>query len=458
MQTSECSIYGFELTTGEIIFSLMDTCSNIPGNSGKYFGPFAPIFFEDLLITRAQGNAFGGRGFVSAYDVNTKGLVWRWFSVPPEGGEENWGANEASKGNIATYEGDWGDSNLIAGGTSWGLIALDEAEKRIYLLTGEPANQFDASLRPGPNLFTNSVVALDASTGEMIWYYQVTPHDINNHDPGWKAMLSEVEQEGVQKKVVIAAVKSNFVYVLDAESGNPIYPPVHIGSPNFNTINGNAGNNADMMASQRRYVGEVFCPSQLGGVFAAPAYAYNTIFIPTQNVCATVLEQKLDYKNQTIDGFRYRLLLDLPSNGTIYAVDASNGRLKWERFIPNRIQSAALIVSGGVLYSIDRAGVFYAIDAESGSIISEIPFNAIGSAGAAIGADARGEVKLFIAMGGSQLVGKKSGILVAMGLPSSPETGSSVDYRDVMAIGGFAIAVVSVAYAIRIRRRGSRRN
>ena len=70
IQTSDCSIYGLELTTGEILFSLLDTCKDIPGTSGKYFGTFAPIFFENLLITRAQGNAFGGRGFVSAYDMD----------------------------------------------------------------------------------------------------------------------------------------------------------------------------------------------------------------------------------------------------------------------------------------------------------------------------------------------------------------------------------------------------
>jgi glucose dehydrogenase len=453
IQTSECSIYGFALTTGERTFFLPRTCDHIPGNSGLYFAPFAPLFFENLLITRAQGNAFGGRGFVSAYDLTTKELAWRWFSAPPEGGDRTWGMAEAEKGNIEPFEGDWGNSDLIGGGTSWGLIAVDREEGKIFLLTGEPANQFDAALRPGPNLFSNSIVALEARTGEMLWYYQVGPHDINNHDPGWKVILAEIERGGVNAKVVISAAKSNFVYVLDAGTGKPIFEPSHVGPPNFNTINGNAENSANLTASQRQYLGAVFCPSQLGGVFSGLAFGYNTIFVPSQSICGTVVEERLQYKGQVIDGFRYQLVQDTPGNGSITAIDASSGEIKWELSIPNRMQSASLMVSGNVVYAIDRAGVAYAIDVDDGSIIWKIPLNALGSAGPSIGADARGEMLLLIPVGGSQLTNKRSGVLLAFGLPDELDSSTSLDLRDLVTTAALATAAISISYTVIARRK-----
>jgi len=290
----------------------------------------------------------------------------------------------------------------------------------------------------------------------MIWYYQVGPHDISNYDPGWKVMLAEVEEEGRMKKVVIGGVRSNFVYVLDAETGEPIYDPVHLGPPNFNTLNENAGNMADMRASQRRYIGSIFCPSHLGGIFAAPAFAYNTIFVPSQNVCGTVVEERIEYKGMIIDGFRYELVLDPPTNGTIYAVDASSGRVKWETPIPNRIQSAALVVSGGLLYTIDSAGVFYVLDVETGSILKQIPFNAIGAAGVAIGGDATGGMMVVFAVGGSEFFDRGPGILIAMGLPSSENISPFIDYRDLVIVVSLGTVVILVAYIVTIRNRVSK--
>ena len=419
MQTSDCSIYGFELTTGEIVFNLPDTCSNIPGNSGQYFGTFAPVFFDNLLITRAQGNAFGGRGFVSAYDIDTQELVWQWYSVPPEGGDNNWGRAEHALGNIEYFPGDWGDSNLIAGGTSWGLMPIDEDDEIIYLITGEPANSFDASLRPGPNLFSSSIIALDIRTGKIQWYFQISTHDITNNDPGWKLILADIDVNGMDRKVVLASSKSNYLYVLDAKTGDLIFDPIHFGSPNLNTINDNAWNNADMFASQTKYIDSLFCPSHLGGVFAGMAFAYNTAFIPTQNICGTVIERKLEYKNEAIDGFIYRLNLDLPTNGTIFAIDLSNGDIKWETDFPDRFQSASLAVSGDVLYAIDRSGVFYGLDATTGKILKEIPFNAMGGSGVAIGSDIYGDMMIVFPIGGGTLTGNKPGILVALSLDDS---------------------------------------
>jgi|TARA_B100001750_G_C15517842_1_gene608786 glucose dehydrogenase len=445
VQTSECSIYGLDLMTGDVVFELPETCSKIPGNNGEYFSPFAPAFYKNLLITRAQGNAFGGRGFVSAYNLETKDLVWQWFSSPPAGGELNWGYDQAKLGNILPFEDDWGYTNYIAGGTSWGLLAIDEESETLFLLTGEPANQFDAALRPGPNLFSSSIVALDINTGTLKWYYQMSTHDINNNDPGWKVVYTTILVDGVERKAIIAASKSNYLYVVDAQTGNLIHEPIHFGPDSYNLTNVNTENKSDMFASQTKYIGEIFCPSQLGGVFAGMSVADNVAYIPSQNVCGTVLTRQLEYKGEVIDGYVYRLDLNRTTNGSIYAIDLSTTELKWQTNLTDRIQSASLIVSGGVLYSIDRSGVLYAIDIEDGSILTSIPFNAIGSAGPSIGADANGSMMLVFPIGGGTLTGNNPGILVSMSVSESSD--SSSDYLL------FAITLLSLVYATIVTRR-----
>ena len=445
VQTSECSIYGLDLMTGDVVFELPETCSKIPGNNGEYFSPFAPAFYKNLLITRAQGNAFGGRGFVSAYNLDTKDLVWQWFSSPPAGGELNWGYDQAKLGNILPFEDDWGYTNYIAGGTSWGLLAIDEESETLFLLTGEPANQFDAALRPGPNLFSSSIVALDINTGTLKWYYQMSTHDINNNDPGWKVVYTTILVDNVERKAIIAASKSNYLYVVDAQTGNLIHEPIHFGPDSYNLTNVNTENKSDMFASQTKYIGEIFCPSQLGGVFAGMSVANNVAYIPSQNVCGTVITRQLEYKGEVIDGYVYRLDLNRTTNGSIYAIDLSTTELKWQTNLTDRIQSASLIVSGGVLYSIDRSGVFYAIDIEDGSILTSIPFNSIGSAGPSIGADANGSMMIVFPIGGGTLTGNNPGILVSMSVSESSD--SSYDYLL------FAITLLSLVYAIIITRR-----
>ena len=445
VQTSECYIYGLDLMTGDVVYELPETCSKIPGNNGEYFSPFAPTFYKNLLITRAQGNAFGGRGFVSAYNLDTKDLVWQWFSSPPAGGELNWGYDQAKLGNILPFEDDWGYTNYIAGGTSWGLLAIDEESETLFLLTGEPANQFDAALRPGPNLFSSSIVALDINTGTLKWYYQMSTHDINNNDPGWKVVYTTILVDDVERKAIIAASKSNYLYVVDAQTGNLIHEPIHFGPDSYNLTNVNTENKSDMFASQTKYIGEIFCPSQLGGVFAGMSIANNVAYIPSQNVCGTVITRQLEYKGEVIDGYVYRLDLNRTTNGSIYAIDLSTTELKWQTNLTDRIQSASLIVSGGVLYSIDRSGVFYAIDIEDGSILTSIPFNAIGSAGPSIGADANGSMMIVFPIGGGTLTGNNPGILVSMSVSESSD--SSYDYLL------FAITLFSLVYAIIITRR-----
>ena len=145
---SDCRIIALDALNGAEIFVIKDVCKDVEGNTGLYFGEHSPIVFENLLIARPSVQDGGGRGFVVAYDIDTQKEVWRWFSVPPSGGDPEWGLNDVNKGNINPYPGDWGNTDLIGGGAVWSMFGVDHEERVIYFTTGSSSGVFDAALRP----------------------------------------------------------------------------------------------------------------------------------------------------------------------------------------------------------------------------------------------------------------------------------------------------------------------
>src|SRR5712692_3867257 len=111
MMASDTSVYAVNALTGDLQFVISNTAANIPGNTGTYFGEKAPLVYKNEIIVRASTTDYGGRGFVAAYDLSSKALLWRWYSVPPSGGQSNWDVN-ATLGNVQPYQGDWGTNSL----------------------------------------------------------------------------------------------------------------------------------------------------------------------------------------------------------------------------------------------------------------------------------------------------------------------------------------------------------
>ncbi|MBI2654756.1 PQQ-binding-like beta-propeller repeat protein, partial [Candidatus Woesearchaeota archaeon] len=173
MTAADCSIYAFDLKNCSVKWTLPSTCENIPGNLGYYRAMNPPLTYKDYLIIEPTGGEYGARGFAAAYNLTTKKLLWRWYVIPPAvEGRKNWHL-EAYRGNVKPYPNDWGNSSVIGGGTIWGWPAVDTEKGILYLGTGDPSPDLNGSTRPGPNLYTDSVVALNISTGKMIWYYQL---------------------------------------------------------------------------------------------------------------------------------------------------------------------------------------------------------------------------------------------------------------------------------------------
>ena len=453
---SDCRIIALDALDGSEVFVIPDVCKNVEGNTGFYFGEHAPLIFENLLIARPSVQDGGGRGFVVAYDLDTLKEVWRWFSVPPVGGDPKWDFKDGDKGNIKPFEGDWGESDLIGGGAVWSLITMDEETRTIYFSTGSSPGVIDAALRPGPNLYASSIIALDVDTGKMKWYHQIAPHDINDHEIGWSVILGEIEIEGQKKKAIMAGSKTDHVFVLDALSGKLIHEPLRLGNQAFNVPNDNAGNNADLKISQKTLVGKTFCPGGNGGIEHAGAFASNTLYYVSQKVCWTVTEGPVNYKGKDMQGFIYGAAAGERQNATMFAIDVSDMSIKWVFEMPNRYQSSGVTVSGGVIYAVDRASVMYAIDQETGKEIRRIQWGGLGAGSITLGATARGDMMLFIPSGGGQVAANTPGIIAAFKLPEGATDSSAIigTTNEIILLLIALIIVISAIYIVFKIRRG----
>lgn len=453
-QSLDCSIYGLDAISGKVNFEILDTCKDIPGNIGSYYGEEAPIFFGDIMLVSGASGFGQGRGYIAAYDITTGELLWRWFSSPPM----IYGSTldiDWKKGNIAPYENDWvGSVNTTVGaGAAVRTIGVIDKEKgTVFFGTGPPlartlSDHGHPSVNeiPGPNLYSNSIVALDITTGDIIWYYQIDPHDVHRQGIYGSLIMTEIDVNGVKQKVIIAPSFQGFVYVLNADTGKLIYEPVEVGV-HINDHNANTGNNADMIANQddipKNSEGDyLYCPGPEGGISAPMAFAYNKIFVAAQNDC-------FEIRKVTRDGeefWSYSSYVSSKQDSTVYAIDASNGKILWNHDLPRLYWFAGLTVSGGVVYAVDQPGTLYMLDADTGDLLNSISLDFSGDAGVSIGSTANGKMTLFVVTGTSELVNPTEGMVLAFALPDQI---SGNDSNIMIVYAAIAIAIISVISSV----------
>ena len=171
-----------------------------------YAATAAPLVVKDKVIMGISGSDWPTRGFIDAYDARTGALAWRFYTVPAAGepGSETWPA-----------------TNAIArgGGGAWVTGSYDPELNLLYYGTGNPNPDYYGEDRKGTNLYTASLVAIDADTGKLKWYFQFTPHDLHDWDSNHVPVIADVPIGGQLRKVVMVANRNGFFYVLDRATG-----------------------------------------------------------------------------------------------------------------------------------------------------------------------------------------------------------------------------------------------
>jgi alcohol dehydrogenase (cytochrome c) len=330
----------------------------------------APLVIKDKVIVGTAGGEYGIRGFLAAYDVKTGKEAWRFYTIPGKGepGNDTWK----------------GDSWQHGGASIWMTGSYDPALNLTYWGIGNPGPDWNGDQRDGDNLYSDCVVALDADTGKLKWYFQFTPHDTLDYDAVQVPVLADMEWQGQPRKVMLWANRNGFYYVLDRATGQFL-----TGKP-FSTVNwakglDEAGRPMRVSGIEPTAAGQRVYPGVQGATnWYSPSYSPRTglFYIPSWDQYSSVF---VKVPTEYTEGRRYvgtspRSVVGLQGAavnqrkeeegyGAVRAIDPKTGEKKWEFKMLDVTDAGILTTASDLLFSGGREGYFFALDGRSGELL-----------------------------------------------------------------------------------------
>jgi alcohol dehydrogenase (cytochrome c) len=200
METDNAHLLCLDARSGNLIWDIAYADWN-----KNYGATGAPLILKDKVLVATSGGDDGVRGFLAAFDATTGKLAWRLWTIPAPGepGSSSWP----------------GDTYLHGGGTAWMPGTYDPELNTLYWGTGNASPDYDGGVRPGDDLYTSCLLAIDPDTGKLKWYFQFTPHDLYDYDAVETPVLVDMEYRGQPAKLILEANRNGYVYVLDRTTG-----------------------------------------------------------------------------------------------------------------------------------------------------------------------------------------------------------------------------------------------
>jgi alcohol dehydrogenase (cytochrome c) len=377
-----------------------------------YSETMAPTAVDGKILIGTNGGEYGIRGFVKAYDANDGKLLWT-FDTIPENSVGVWATNDATgrdmhrdiqaeKDQLAKI----GDPYKTLGGGVWQNPSIYLATKRVYFVVGNPSPDLDGSLRPGDNLYTDSLVSVYLDTGKMACYFQYIAHDVWDLDATSPTVLVNVhDKNGKTVPGVLHAGKTGNIYVHDRKDCSLIrFTDAMVSQKGMWTL-------PTATAALDANAARMF-PGANGGVEWSPI-ATN----PGLNLAYAInLEQEMTYTIASSPYPNGKLWLggaftNVPGGvqaGNVTAVDYNTGKVKWQVKTPQPMIGGILATAGGLVFTGEANGWFKAYDAKSGSILWKF------HAGAGVNAPpssymAGGKQYIVVAAGGNVQIDAKRG-------------------------------------------------
>jgi alcohol dehydrogenase (cytochrome c) len=315
--------------------------------SGQYLS-MPPLIYGDLVIVGPAGGDFGAKNWVGAFRLDNGEPVWRFNLIPDPGepGAETWKNQEALK---------------HGGGSLWTPLSLDIKAGIVYLPVGNPAPDFYGEVRPGDNLYTNSLVALDVHSGKLLWYRQFIPHDVHDADLSQVSPLFSTTIDGARHDVISVSGKDGLLRLLDRNSHDQFYEVAITTRENFTA--------PPTVEGIRR------CPGVFGGMeWNGPAYdpGSDTLFVAAVDWCG--IFHKFEQAPPIMQGKHYfggSVASDPQekAKGWLTAFDAATGRERWKYASSTPLVAGVTATSGGVLFTGDLNNDFLALDAQTGEVL-----------------------------------------------------------------------------------------
>lgn len=347
--------------------------TQVANASAGYAMTLAPLVIKDKVIVGVAGGEFGIRGFVAAYDARTGREAWRFNIIPGPGepGHETW----------------QGDSWEHGGASIWVTGSYDPDLNLTYWGSGNPGPDWNPAQRPGDNLYSDSVVALDPDTGKLRWFFQFTPNDPYDYDSVQVPMLVDAIWNGSARKLMMWANRNGFFYVLDRATGQflvgypfvkvnwasgldakgrPIQTPQPEGAPTYPGVQG-ATNWYSPSYSPRTGLFYVSAWEDYASVFVKEAQQYEEgrRFVggrPTSPIPG----------GQNVPSIRrgpINVWTEAAGHGAVIALDPRTGEKKWKFPMTDVTDSGILTTATDLLFTGGREGYFHALDARTGALL-----------------------------------------------------------------------------------------
>jgi alcohol dehydrogenase (cytochrome c) len=325
-----------------------------------YSATLAPLVVKDKVIVGVAGGEYGIRGYIDAYDAQTGKRVWRFYTIPGKGepGNDTWA----------------GDSWKTGGASVWVTGAYDPEQNIVMYGIGNPGPDYHSESRKGDNLYSNTLVALDADTGVRRWHYQFTPHDVHDWDATEVPILADLTIAGQPRKVVMFANRNGFYYTLDRTTGKPIVARPFVETTWAKEV-GADGRPVLLPGNMPSEKGSVTCPDLVGGTnFWPPSFdpATRTFFVNAREVCMTFYSWAPEYTpgERFTGGAGQRVVSpDSPAYGALRAIDPATGERKWEFKYLAPSTAGLLTTASGLIFTGDPDGNILALDSRSGKLL-----------------------------------------------------------------------------------------
>jgi alcohol dehydrogenase (cytochrome c) len=364
MITDHAHILALDRFTGSLLWetTMADWRQNYGATS-------APLAVGDLVVSGTSGGDEGARGFVAAFDQASGREVWRFWTVPARGepGSETW------KGTAI-------DHPCAA---AWLTGTYDPELDTLYWPTGNPCPDYDGSQRIGDNLYSDSILALDAKSGRLKWFFQYTPHDVWDWDAQQPPVLIDVDWQGHHRKVLLHANRNGFFYVLDRATGKLLLAKPFVTKLTWAREIGSDGR-------------PVLNPNQYpspGGTRVCPAVEgatnwFSTSFNPATGLYYVQTLEKCNIFTKTPEAWRpgysfyggsTKRVPDETAQKVLRAIDIRTGAIAWElpQIGPANSWGGTLSTAGGLVFIGEDSGAFMAVDAASGVALWQFQANVL---------------------------------------------------------------------------------
>ena len=355
LETDNAHLLCLDARSGHLIW-------DVPYAEGNknYGATSAPLIVKDIVLVGTSGGDDGVRGFLAAYDAQTGKQAWRFWTIPAPGepGSSSWP----------------GKLYLHGGGTTWMPGTYDIELNTLYWGTSNPAPDFDGAPRPGDDLYTDCVLAIDPDTGKLKWHFQFTPHDLYDYDATETPVLLDATYQGKPRKLLVEANRNGFLYVLDRTDGKFLSA-----APFVEKLNWAKGIDAqgrpirtDVQPSPE---GTLVCPGYSGATnWFSPAYNPETHFIYflALEECGTFFSRPEEFKEGR--GFYatgVKHIADETRKKILMAYDVESGQIAWRypQVGGGWSSGGVMTTAGGVVFFGDETQSFEAVDAHTGALL-----------------------------------------------------------------------------------------